>query len=523
MITPDAFIKDLNRKITKQDMAAFVSTLVAGFLAHGYMFFNKLANGDDLVCWRGNGGGPISQGRWMKAILENYRMDLVGDYSTPWSKGYVSVLLFAIAAVVIIRLFQVESPVFAGLIGGMLVTFPTVGMAFYFMYMSDAIAIACLFTCLSAFLIARKPWKRKLSILAGIFLGACAVGTYQAYFALLATLLLSVLLADCYKGKFENLKEWLLTGLYYIGTMAGSMVLYFIIHKVLTTVKHITVLEMHGSRMGEISPAALPDVFSHMYSCFMDLFRTDYLGIGASVLVRGAMVVLVATVLWLMIQKSIFLVKEQKVSMVVAMWITTVIYPMALNMIFLMVPLAMDTVYILMTHSLCFVFILPLLIADHKESGGLVRWITTLVVAWSVLYYAHFSNEAYLYREMAYAEAQGYYISLIAQIKSADDYDASMPVVLIGESEDPTLYDLTKQYRNLQRFLGDIDTKNPLVGNDLSRYFMAEYCGFAPEYAEQTDLSGEQKKVLKDMPLYPNAGSIQVVDGMVLVKYSDVK
>ncbi len=521
--TVDEWVMKQLSKVSPQDIAAFASAIICGLIAHGYMFFNKLPNNDDLICWRGNGGGPIGQGRWLQAILYNFRMDLVGDYSTPWSKGALSLVLFALSAVLIVRTFQVKSRIMAALIGGILITFPTVGMAFCFMFTSDCIAVACFLSCLSTWVFLSGQRKGIRAFFAGILAGACALGTYQAYFSTIATIVLIYLLLEITKDQFQNLKEWLMRGLYYVSYLAVTMLMYLAINKVLTTLMHVELLSMHGSQMGDISLAVLPDVFANMYRFFLKIFVDDYLGAGASILVRTAMLVVLLCALMLLIFCSIAWIKEKKIYLVISIWITTLMMPMAINMVYLMVPYAQDSVYILMMHSLCFVFIIPLLLADQTKEAVKSNWIIVIAVAWSILYYAHFSNEMYLFREMVFEESKNYLTTLATQIKSTPGYDPDMPVVIIGEEQDPTLYDVMSQFDNLRVLLGNPDCKNPLLENAMIPHLLPEWCGFDPVFEDVSALNETQLETLSEMSDYPDQTSICISDGKIIVKLSDAQ
>ncbi|MDE7202399.1 MAG: hypothetical protein K2O91_10990 [Lachnospiraceae bacterium] len=48
-----------------------------------------------------------------------------------------------------------------------------------------------------------------------------------------------------------------------------------------------------------------------------------------------------------------------------------------------------------------------------------------------------------------------------------------------------------------------------------SEYLMRYYCGFAPGYVS-ADMVDAVKIV--EMPIYPDSGSIQVIDGIVVVR-----
>ena len=59
---------------------AFIASFIAGFLAHGYMFTNKLPNYDDIGNLINGYGVGIELGRWMLTVLGQFTKHLTGLY-----------------------------------------------------------------------------------------------------------------------------------------------------------------------------------------------------------------------------------------------------------------------------------------------------------------------------------------------------------------------------------------------------------------------------------------------------------
>ena len=57
------------------------------------------------------------------------------------------------------------------------------------------------------------------------------------------------------------------------------------------------------------------------------------------------------------------------------------------------------------------------------------------------------------------------------------------------------------------------------INNYQKTTYMEMHCGFSPEWVAAEEV--EKKDVVKDMPCYPDYGSIQVIDGVVVVKLSE--
>ena len=106
---------------------------------------------------------------------------------------------------------------------------------------------------------------------------------------------------------------------------------------------------------------------------------------------------------------------------------------------------------------------------------------------------------------------------MITQIKGLDGYHEDMKVVLSGvDIVDKTLY-----HNEIMNTFSMSGRDDALADAYSKQNFILHYCGFQAELAEVSDLSVQSQEVLEHMPAYPNAGSIQIVENVVVVKLSD--
>ena len=136
--TPEAIVDRL-KKIPRRQWWAFAGVWLAGLFAHGYMFANKLPNPDDLISLWGK-GATYESGRWALPVLGM----VDGSFSSPWMLGLLSLLLFSLAAMQLIEVLRLKSPLLCGLAGAVMIVFPTIVCMFAYMFTSDAYALAAL-------------------------------------------------------------------------------------------------------------------------------------------------------------------------------------------------------------------------------------------------------------------------------------------------------------------------------------------------------------------------------------------
>ena len=60
-----------------------------------------------------------------------------------------------------------------------------------------------------------------------------------------------------------------------------------------------------------------------------------------------------------------------------------------------------------------------------------------------------------------------------------------------------------------------------LIAYGGSKYFMQEHIGFGNDLLKEDDGTVAEESAVKAMPTYPNDGSIQVIDGRVIVKLGE--
>lgn len=130
--------------------------------------------------------------------------------------------------------------------------------------------------------------------------------------------------------------------------------------------------------------------------------------------------------------------------------------------------------------------------------------------------YCHFANGQYLSMNLSYEQAISYYNTMITQIKSVDGYQDTMKVAFKGESiSDKTLY------RNDVMSTFSMSGRDDALADAYSKlYLLKYYCGFDAEFISVEEMSSAAQEEIANMPLYPNDGSVKVIDDVVVVKIS---
>lgn len=524
--TPDHFIIGKYKTIPRTVMLAFFSAVLCGMAAHFYEFTNKLYNYDELVNTPGGFGIGAELGRWFLKIMADCNSRwLGGSYSFPLWNGMVSILLLAASAALVVRMFQMRSLTLAALTGAFMTVFPAVVCMFYFMFTAVFYSVGIFLSVLAAYLVVRFP-KKVLYHIAAVVLLACSIGTYQAYFANTVCLFLMAFILLCGFGEGNpSFKELLFTALRYLAVLIGGLVLYFLLNRMFLVFWDVTMMDYQGiASMGQLSPGRLLVSAGSCYQSLFAMLSQNVRYLTPTNLLRKC---LALVLLVLAAAIGILLLRGKRaVSGKILMVCAGCLFPVALFLIYVMA--ADSYVYAIMLYSVVFLPVFPVVFMDrfaicmngYERVKKGMQWVIFLASAVIIAIYIWYANACYMSQEYTKYHDLAYYETIVTQIKSLDGYTDEMHVALIGDEE------VEDKTNNLGGLLESIILQDGRNASNVSAYskvhLITKYLGFAPEfcgYEETKALMG--KTEVKEMPCYPDAGSIRVLDGIVVVKMSE--
>jgi len=512
--TPEACFSGLWRRVPRYIRLTFASAMVLGLATHLYMFANKLTNHDDIGHLFSADYGTAS-GRWLLPAV----LGLDGPFSTPWLIGMISLLCLAGTACFTVALLRIRRPLGCIVTAAVMVAFPTVTATFTYMFTADAYFFSLMLAAFGAYAAVRLRWW-------GLVFGAaaitCSMGIYQSYLGVAAVLMVGALLFDTLDGELP-FQELLLKGVRLLGTLAVSVAVYMVLVKF--TTRNVGLVDYMGiSDMGKISLEELPRLIFESYTGYLKFFLRDDFGYHFGFLKYAfAAVALCAIVLGVLLLRQRRLGPARTALAVVL----AAVYPMAGNVIAIMVP--GGGIHTLMIYGLSYILIIPVALADYMEIDSkkvsrqafhaAASWIILLTVALTAYSYAVTANTVYLNIDLSLRQCTAYSTRLLDRIESCEGYRQGMPVVLLGSTVAEEALSPTPEMDRVQ-MTGAFN----LAGFRTSYtygYFLRYYLGFTGEVylgdSEQAMAMAETDNA-RDMPLYPEAGSVRVIDDMVVVK-----
>ncbi|MBR2823858.1 MAG: glucosyltransferase domain-containing protein [Clostridia bacterium] len=496
--------------------AILICALLSGVIAHGTGLFNKLSYHDDILALFGV-GTTLTSGRWMLHVMGVLEIMLFGDghYSLPIMNGFFSILCVAGAAMLLADLLSIRRRGLCAALGGLMVVFPVMTAYFGFNYTMPYYMLAMLMMVAAGWLICRDlPWWAKLP---AIVLGGCSVGTYQAFLPMLLTI---ILLHDMRRlsEREESLPAFFRQVALQIVFVAGVMVFYAAANRFFLNKFQMELSDYKG--VNQVTSTSLSvylqraldgyreffiparNVSYDMYPMHLHYVYLLMLGIDAALGVR-------------LILKTWMSGLRAKAAL---LFLLLLLFPLGCNFIFVMC----EGVHGLMTYGQVMQFALLIWLLDRVEIQAprprkMLSAAAAVMLGLTGVMYCRFDNQCYMRATFEQQEAISFFSTLITRIQSTPDYHPDRPVAFLnaGEIESPSIYHMDEL---------DFIELNP-YGDNLTEYlnayswdlFMERWCGYYPQPYWGPELS-DLPEVLA-MPHYPEAGSIQVINDVLVVKF----
>lgn len=488
----------------------FLSTFVWGILAHGFMIFNKFSFHDDAACFFGlDSIDPIvGLGRWMKAILELVRKALYGyDYSLTLINGVVFFLLIAGGLFILSYLLEIENKLVLVCLSGIMVVFPTVTCLFGYIYLAQDYGVGIFLSIAGASLICMN--KRWYLTAIGVVCFVCSIGVYQSCFCSGLCVFILFMIKKVRTQKY-TWKYFFLEGIKYVLFSVVSIVLYLAVLKIFLKVLDI---QMSGyknlNNMGVVSARAYLKRLINTYGAFFNpnKYVYDYPYQGVSIILYWIILILLIGICILTIIDKARNDKKTAVQLLILF----IMFPIAANSIMLLT----DACYSMMFYSHVFIYLLFALLAEKYIWHKSIRILEILTVFCLNIVFCNYSNICYLKANLLYENAIGYFNTLITRIQSVEGYSNELPVVYI----EPT----KKMNSGVPDQLEDIMIipyqGSSIVNNYAWKEFMRQWCGYGPITLPQIEYQTLDE--VRNMPIYPSDGSIQIVGHAIVVKFAD--
>lgn len=507
---PEKFFKKLNKSILPQWKVCFIAALVVGLLAHLYKITGWLPNWDSLV-FRYDAQKMLSIGRWFLPVACSFS----SFYDLPFLNGILAIILHAVSAVVVCKIFGVRKKITAALFGAVIVSFPTVTSVLMYNYVADGYSISFLLATLAALYMTREKPNYIISALCITL----SVAIYQAYLTVTIMLVLFKLIDEAIFGEQPILKK---AGLMLLSGAAG-MVLYSVALKIILAATSTELLDYQGASTVSLSSIDIPRSLYVIKETFLNYFFDTSGGISVFVCIN-------------------FLVFLVAIGYYAGYVIKNKIYKKPLNLLIVILLSAMLPIgatvlalinagvdyhnLMLMGYSVFYGIFILLYERGSEGKEKLVatkRWIVLVLSVTLIASHIVIANVSYHKAQMAYEKSYGTLIRITDRIEQTENGETAQNIVVIGALEDSEAYSATLPPEITGVTDGHIiRADDEIVGQSVFCSTINDYCGKDYKF-----LAGEEKKAycnlkeVKAMGVWPNNDSVKKIDDTIIVKLGE--
>lgn len=507
----------------------FVLSLLAGLLVHATMYTNGLVNPDGL--WHGeyslSGQWEASLGRWGL-----YFIDLLhGGVNASTLSAFITVAFIALAGTLLASIFRIKSLAIAILIPTILTCSPMVSMFITYPYCADAYALSILLAVAAVYAVDRIPGTIK-RIAVGALLIAFLISLYQSSLGVVLAVAAGYILLRLLRGD-EPPKAIGKDVLHLAAAVLIGMILYYALTQLMLLLWGITAADFKGASSVSIGSILqnIPSGIQRAYIFFRMFFVEG--GLARNAYHTSIVYYVLAGIAAISLVVRLVTVGKQSPYPVVFSVVLIILLPLCCNIINLIVP--GTDLYLLMVGGM--MIIPPLLLAISEGTGGaegtkrIASWLQKVrswgsVAAAAVLIWVYvLSCQADASVMLASKNQTTALASRIwQQVESSEDYTLNETQVLIvghpqeGNYPNPSyLRDKANTYAKWGLLWTSYE------GNTQTwQQFFRQYLGVTYETCTAEQFAAiSASPAFAEMPLYPEEGSIQTIDGVLVVKVSD--
>lgn len=533
---------DYKNKFTK----ILVITFIIGLIAHAYCYFSIPLVHDALIVHQGDDVlWKVALGRFMIVFCNKLRGDLI----TPWLIGFLALFWISVANYFVIITLNIKSIIKQILICGILTTNISVTLLGA-SYINDLDINMFAFMC-SVFVIFLLEKYKYGFLLAIPFLTMC-LGTYQAFLQVTIVFGLVVFIKKIF-DKADN-KELMAYVIKAVIMTVLSLIFFFIISKCFINYYGISE-STNGNSAFSVFELQFSEIASLIMYMAYYIFRFFIFPTTAILSFSNLNFISIFNILLIFSLGIIYFIKIVRSKLTLCKKVISllfcVLFPFCIAFVYI---LAQGSFHLLMTMSFNFVYVfLIFLLPDftfkyfdlNKIKFYLKTWklnfkkyvsaVICAVLAIIILNNVVVANQMYLYTQLRFESTLSTMTRIIDRIEETEGYiPGETPVIIIGTIAygDQDVNELRQGFEHLYTATG----QNYLAGTTYTRmyewYFeyilgyniniipSSTYSLVPDDYYDIYD-SYAQDEYVMEMPNFPYADSVQMVNGVVIVKLSN--
>lgn len=498
-VTPD--------ELSRLRAVAFLSTALFAAAAHGFLFTNEFFSHDSVSYFAYADWGfdfYTSVGRFFIPVYEA----LKGGVAAPWLIGLLFVLWMSLTGIVVTDLLDIRSPSGVAFSCGLLCTNVSLTLTgATYVYCMDEYALALLCAAAAAFLFLRGG---RLALL-GLLPLLLSLSVYQPYATVTAALCLLALIRQASDGR--RLSAILSRGITALILLTVAFMAYSLLWTLLRAlvgvpqIRDVVPLKEFGIKARILSANSI---------FFGFLFRPGtVLGILRPV-AHGFLLILL---LWRLLR--ILTNGRAPVANRILLLALSALLPVTLYSVALVMP---GEAHDLTAYARELFYLLPLSLLDApalrtpRRSVSAERAAVCVLLALLLWHHVVYANQAYMKKELEKNSTLILAARIVDRIESVPGYVPNQtPVAFVGR------LDANEPLDKPRKAFEDFRTQTGLWHTHSATYNLGRYLTDYLQYplVWDTETNVTRSDLAKGMPVFPETGSVRMIDGVVVVKLSD--
>ena len=517
-------------------LIVFLTTFIVASIIYAYSYNNYIPAYDAIGIYGGT-GGTASSGRWFISLFFDKICKFFGFYYViPQTNLIAGYIFIAISAYCLISIFDIENKLHIVIISILYIASPAIADLVAWYYTFHAYCFALFLASASIYIYLKFEQKIPKYVISYILL-ILSLAIYQAFLPIVTTILICKIILYIYDKSVT--KEFIFKKiLSYILFLIVGIILYIISCRIYFYITGSTVsgyANMSNSIVPKYNLKEFALAFAKAFAIPFALAGRKFGALNdtliSKICISGYLILLVVTLFSKM--------KNKDNSMKILLLLLYISLPVSCCLFKFMDP---DSAPHRITFSIILMFIVPLILFKDEFENRIIKLFNILIILITINIIFNDLGASYnLYNGSKLIE---HYTNQVAtQIKSVEGYKADMKVAMIGGKYgyDKTVFQgvNTNDAHNhgaVYSIFAEYHYKKKLFFSVFANYQYEEpeYVKFRDEasvdysknvyYCLDNDYRGmlySTDKRIMEMPSYPDSGSIKIIDGVVVVKFSD--
>ena len=493
---------------------AFIFAFIFGYIINLYAFTNIIPNSDGLSRVYDTQQMTVS-GRWFL----HYVSMLNGYIEAPALIGFLSVLFISVSSALTVDLLRIESKICAVLVGILMVSIPSLAYTYLYMFTASAYMFAVMLAVVAVWV----TGKYRLGFIPGILVLALSIGTYQTYISVAAALALCFIMKEAICGN-DALKK----ALKQLLMIVAGFVVYWIILKIFLAVKDLQLLSYKNIDSAG-SGMTIGSLIQSVITCYRDAYY--YFTKPGEVISYLTKTIVVLN--WCTGLVSLFLiVKVAKIKElhrrpadIAVFIIALVLFPLGVNCMLLFSSQAPIMRYAFVYFYILVIFLVSIVVKECEHGNNaykafrLVSKAQICILVVMVLFFAQIDNLAYIESETAQRSSERFATTLVSRVEGTEGYYEGMEVVVVGTFPSDIYYSDIEAFNLVKHYSSP--SSSIFIENKHIYYYLNDWLNVQwTEPAEDTFEEVTATTEFQEMPLYPDSGSVKIIDDKIVVKLS---